>query len=126
MNELAGYLLFQSANRNDRQVWIGRSHSLPQLRAGRVGSRLSHNDDVMQEMRARRDLFEFAARGEIMLGFRQKIERINRLVEAVSQIANVFGDTDNFVLALRADTFAAEVLSNRIVILEKFPRKRLD
>ena len=59
------------------------------------------------------------------LRFGQKEERANRLVEIEGQIARIFGDAYDFVLAAGSDAVAAEVLSDRIFILEKLPRKRL-
>src|SRR5207244_3485678 len=52
LRELIGYLLPQSANRNDRQIGIHGSHGLAYTRHGQRGSRLGQNDNVAQEKRA--------------------------------------------------------------------------
>jgi hypothetical protein len=59
-----------------------------------------------------------------MLGFREKEHGGNRLAEVLGQIASIFGNAYDFVLT-RPQTVPAEVLSERIFIREKFPRKRL-
>ena len=84
--------------------------------------RLGYNDNVLKEMRARIDLAVFALRGNVMLGCRQEEERADRLVEADGQIARVLCDSYNFVLA-GCHFSAPEMLSDRIFILEKPPRK---
>ncbi len=51
-----------------------------------------------------------------MLRFRQKIERVSRLVEIISQITDVFGNAHNFVLAGRFYSKAPEMLSNGVFL----------
>ncbi len=41
------------------------------------------------------------------------------------EVAGVFGNAYDLVFAFRSDIIMAELLSNRIFILEKLPRKRL-
>src|SRR6185312_2241113 len=124
LRELTGHLVFQSVNRNDRQIRIDRSHGLTYSRDGQAGSRLGQNDNVMQHMRAWTHFGRTRLRRKVMLGFGQKEERSNRLAEVEMQIAGIFGNAYNFVLA-RSETVPAEVFSNWIFILEKLPRKRL-
>ena len=57
--------------------------------------------------------------------FGQKEERANRLVEIEGQIARIFRNADDLVIHGSHSSVRAEVLSNRIFILEKLPRKRL-
>ena len=78
----------------------------------------------MQEMRARIASVERYS-AKVMLRFRQKEERANRLVEIEGQIAGVFGNAHNFVLAGLLPFRTAEVFSDRIFLLEKLARKRL-
>jgi hypothetical protein len=60
-----------------------------------------------------------------MLRFSQKEKRADRLIQIVSKIACVFGNTHNFVLACSSAFRPAEVFSDRVFMPEKFPRKRL-
>src|SRR5690348_6664131 len=59
-----------------------------------------------------------------MLCFGQKEEGADRLADAKTQIAGIFRDADNFVLARPSQFQPAEMLSDRVFVPEEPPRKR--
>src|SRR6185312_6721582 len=85
--------------------------------------RLGHDNNVVQVMRTAADLRRSGFRQKVMLRLRKKKERSHRLAEVLRQIASVFGNAHNFVLA-SFETVPAKMLSDRILSFEKFSRKR--
>src|SRR5439155_21900078 len=98
---------------------------LPHLHTREANSRLDHNDDVMQVMRARIRISRRIFRKKVMLRFEQEEERANPHGYIATYIACVRGNTNNLIVTLRAHTVLAEVFSDRILVPEKPLCKRL-
>src|SRR5207248_8531256 len=76
------------------------------------------------KVRAWTDFSRPGFRRKVMLPFRKKEKRGNRLAGVLWEIAGIFGNAYDFVLA-GPHTISAEMLSEWIFIPEKLPCKRL-
>src|SRR5882724_3740397 len=76
-------------------------------------------------MRSHIVLRELRVWKDIVLRFGQDKKRTDRQVEIVRHVPGVFGNAHNFVLAGSAHLRPAEMFSDRVLTLEKFPDKRL-
>src|SRR5207302_8166339 len=118
LGELNGYLLAQSANRNDRQIGVYGSHCLAKACSGHACPGTAQNNYVIHEERS-----QIALR-VVGLCFRQIEERADRLIEIDWQIARIFSDAHHFNKWTAGARCAAEVLADGIFVPEKLPCKR--